>query len=205
MKTKQLLAMVTVWVAGLGASALAATIYADSQTGFSSTQGANGWSYMMWNPAAPWSPFGMTWDGTNNKWYDSAGGIWATGTHPHSTDWYVVREWTSTVTGIIAVSGELQLYPAEASGVIVKILKGYDLGQTQWTETLAGGMNTPQAYSTSFGVATGDKVLLAIIGNGGISNDGTNWTAQITEVPEPAMLGLMALGGLAVLQRRRRA
>jgi MYXO-CTERM domain-containing protein len=115
-----------------------------------------------------------------------------------------VREWTSTVTGNIAVTGSVELGSPLAAGVLVKIIKNYDLaGQTEWSATLAAGQST--THNVSFSVNTGDKVLLAIIGDGGISNDATSWTAQITDVPEPAMLSLVALGALAVLQRRRRA
>ena len=204
MKTKQILAMLAVWVAGLGASALAMTIYADSQLGFSNTQGVNGWSYSLWH-----QPTGQFHDLTvysGDAWREGDGAVWKEGMHPHSTDWLVLRDWVSTVTGEVTVSGTAELFTSNAAGVNLTIFRnnvGTSTVEQKWTDSLSASQSL--THDVTFWVNQGDWIMLGIIGNGGISNDATNWAVQVTSVPEPAMLSLVALGALAVMQRRRRA
>lgn len=176
-----------------------AAVIANSVTDFSDTQGANGWSYRLWYAPQNWQHDLPVWN--SNSWWEGSGRVWNEGMHPHSTDWYVVREWTSNYAGTVSITGDALLYNAEAAGVILNVFNGYDASQSLWTATLAGGDSATMNVTTD--VTVGQKLLFAIIGNGAISSDNTGWAINIATVPEPAAMLLLGFGLAGALWRRR--
>jgi len=162
-------------------SALAAGIEVNARQDFSGVQGENGWRYRLWNPEHGYQHDLPNWNAGEKRWCENEGAIWATGMHPHSTDWYVVREWTSNVTASVTVTGTAVTYD-KAKGVVLKVLKGYDTQQEKWSATL--GASQSAEMKATFNVKRGDQVLFAIRGNGGIEHDATDWNIRIVPDPE---------------------
>lgn len=153
--------------------------FGDAADGFAAEQGENGWRYRLWNPSGNLHDLVM-WDADNKQWKEGDGAIWADGAHPHSTDWYVVREWTCPKDGKVVVTGTAALF-ADAAGVIVKILKGYDLDEELWSADIDASES--KEYSATKELKKGDQLIFAITGKGGIRNDATSWKINIEPAP----------------------
>lgn len=164
------------WLTGLSP---AADLHADAAADFSSEQGNNSWRYQLWNPSGSLHelPF---WDAENKQWKEGDGAIWAGGMHPHSTTWYVVREWTSPESGAITISGSVAL-GEDAAGVTLKILKDYNLNAAIWSADLTSNQSANFFEKTQ--VKKGDRLVFAIIGQGGIRKDATAWAIDIIATP----------------------
>lgn len=92
-----------------------------ASTGFSSTQGANQWSYKQWNGSA-YSD--MSWNSTDSYWkgtptYCLIGSTWQ---HPDSTD--SVRVWKAPAAGTVTVTGTVKkAVTTGGDGVRARIMK----------------------------------------------------------------------------------
>jgi hypothetical protein len=101
-------------------------------------------------------------------------------------------EWTSPIANTVEVSG------------IITEVKGWGTGAYKIMKNgneVASGASSPPAARANFShlveVAVGD-VLAFQNTNAGVG------TVEITEIPEPSTIGLLGLGSLAFLGRRRR-
>lgn len=154
-------------------------IAAHSEGDFSAEQGQNAWRYLLWNPAGQLHELPL-WDADAKQWKEGDGAVWATGMHPHSTEWYVVREWTAPAGGEVVISGNAELFD-EADGVTLRILSDYDLNAELWTVDLTAGQRAE--FSVKAKVKKGGHLLFAIIGKEGIRKDATAWTIEINAAP----------------------
>ena len=202
------------------ASMQAAIIIADSTAGYSGTQGYKNWSYGY----CTWASDSLSPDYSTFTQYNRYGNdLWVSwdmnsGDYGFLTSSQAVpgresginqdptRRWVSTTAGTITISGLLQKAeagdPTWSNGARIRILvNGNDVGG--YINYLAYDDLAAHNYSTSAIVAIGDKVdfLLDSYGNNGA--DRSTFTAQISIVPEPGMLALLAVGGLVVFKRRR--
>jgi hypothetical protein len=153
--------------------------FGDAADGFSAEQGENGWRYRLWNPSGNLHDL-VLWDPQNKQWKEGDGAIWADGAHPHSTDWWVVREWTCPKDAKVIMSGSAALFD-QADGVSLKILKGYDLGEEIWSADLAANEN--KDYTATAELKRGEQLIFAIKGKDGIRFDATSWKITIEPAP----------------------
>ena len=200
-------------MAGLTLSSLApaSTIVADSVSGFSGTQGTNGWyygyttdgttftqltSYTIWGP-----PYNYFWYGTNNGFdYTSIGADWQS---PGGSGYSVVREWKSAVSGTVDIAVDLAKIEADSSsdGGIAYI---YVDGIKKWEQAIDGTDTTGyQTTVSGLTVAAGSKVDFVLYPNATGNMDMTKYTATISLVPEPISLVLIGLGGLMLHRKNR--
>ncbi len=161
-------------------AASADELYANSKADFSGEQGKNSWRYHLWNPETGQNHELPMWQEETKQWKEGDGAIWAEGMHPHSSKWYVVREWTAPAGGAVVISGSAELFN-EADGVTLRILSGYDLDKELWTTNLAS--NQSAEFSIKTMVKKGDVLLFAIVGKEGIRNDATAWIIEIQQAP----------------------
>lgn len=160
-------------------NANSAEIAAHSEADFSAEQGQNSWRYLLWNPAGQLHELPL-WDEAAKQWKEGDGAVWAAGMHPHSTEWYVVREWTAPADGDVVISGSAELFD-EADGVTLRILSEYDLHAELWTVDMAAGQRSE--FSVKAKVKKGGHLLFLIIGKEGIRKDATAWTIEINPAP----------------------
>ena len=77
-----------------------------ASTGFSSTQGANNWSYQYWNGS---TYINMTWNSTNTYWEKS--GTYSlvsnSGQHPDASE-DSVRKFTAPTAGAVTITGTVK-------------------------------------------------------------------------------------------------
>jgi hypothetical protein len=203
---------------------------ANSATGWSTdgTQGANGWSYGLYNATAdadgtynasdfqafaapdyPWN--GTKWDeanadGDNVPWTEVGDGAG----HPNGDNngdiHYAMRRWESNHAGPVDISYSIAKNNANCGNGVTALLYHNDMeiGMTTIEFNDAVGLTT----SVSATLAVGDTVDLALspFGTDGTFNDGCDGSAfsmTIAEVPEPSSFSLLMIGVLALLRRRR--
>ncbi|MFC5405165.1 FG-GAP-like repeat-containing protein [Cohnella soli] len=153
-----------------------------ASSGFSSTQGANGWSYEEWQFSGTTRMIvPMTWDAGNCRWkggatYALIGNNWQ---HP-DVNRQSVRVFTASSAGSVTVTGNIAKQTANGNGVRVQIRKNdqviWPSGGGYVTVTDTAGV-TPFLTTT---VAVGDKFQFVLDSNGAIDYDGTNWNPTVT-------------------------
>ena len=74
---------------------------------------------------------------------------------------------------------------------------------SEWNETLMGG-SSRCVRGGSF-PSTYDGLLSSFRGGDDVSFESWGIAFRVVETPEPATLSMLALGGLAILRRRRKA
>ncbi|KAA3621251.1 MAG: hypothetical protein DWQ02_28080, partial [Bacteroidetes bacterium] len=165
---------------------LTGAILANSSTGFSGTQGLNGWSYGMNFANDPGAGFTNLPNWTGFVW-NNPGTILdfpqldANGGHPQLENLrWAVRRWTSNYSGEINISGSF--YDRDLNcgdGAHVRIFKN---GVQIWEYLNISGNSTN--YSTNVDVSNGDLIDFAIdpIFDGGC--DDTHFTAEIKSAYE---------------------
>lgn len=116
---------------------------------------------------------------------------------------WAVKRWTSEVTDTVTISGSVRRgQAANGDGITLRFyVNGVD--QTANNVTIEGSDTSVKNFSFSVPVAAGQFIDFAADRRGNPSFDSTVFNAQI--VPEPATLGLIGLGALRLLGRRRRA
>ena len=182
--------------------------------------GTGTWSYLASDTANPTSD-GDGLDALTWKVADSAYMSWAGGSSVHlqhdnlasdeifmhpidSHPKYVVVRW---------IVGAAEAGSIDISGNVRKVDPGSDMkgsvtfelfvdGSSLTSSTLAYNDTTGVAFDETVTVSVGSTVDFVIGPNGGIEHDGTGLQATIT--PEPTTLGMLALGAVALLRRRRR-
>ena len=164
-------------------------------------------------------PANNPFDGTNN----GAGGFFS---NASVTNMHVISNVPSIVTGTFATGGKVEFWPSNYGGTFQGNDGGFNGGNGHGSMQIHNlnddGNNT---YQTLFGYSDwgGNNVgagnnpselgIGTNTGNGfndwTFSDSGANYTLRNLEVlvngqiPEPASLGLFALGGLTLLRRRR--
>ncbi|GGD64204.1 fibronectin type III domain-containing protein [Paenibacillus nasutitermitis] len=150
-----------------------------SANGFSSTQGANQWSYKYSADLVSYT--NMTWSSANSRWEGASSLIANTWQHPNNAS-KAVRAWTAPTTGTINIVGNARKSATSTlgNGVNVKVLKN----TTQiWPATgwqLIGAANTTgYNFSINTSVSTGDVLYFIVDANGEHSYDTTDVGAAI--------------------------
>jgi hypothetical protein len=121
--------------------------------------------------------------------------------HPGSDSHMAVVRWTAPAAGSITVTGAFGA--GDLGNVDVHVIKTNGAGIV--TGDLFDVLNTPstQNFNLTTTVTVGSTIDFDLGNADGWSYDNTPLAATIT--PEPATLTLLALGGAAVVARRRKA
>lgn len=196
----------------LSTGAMAATLSFNSDTEFSGTQGAGGWTYGYYGTSGDASTFTQfaSYDpgsASQPAWWEESVTqgpwtlLWNTGGHPDNSgvEHWAVRRWTSTVDGTLSLGAQFQ---AEGPGTSrVHILVG---GAEVF---VSDNLSVLQTASWMGGISNGTTVDFAIDPLGSQANDSTRFTTQgyVTAVPEPESYALMlaGLGVVSAVARRR--
>lgn len=152
----------------------------NSASGFSSTQGANQWSYQYTADGTTYS--NMTWDAANTYWTGSAAIVASTWMHPNNAA-YAARVWTAPTSGTVNVTGAAAKLPTTGpgNGVNVKIMKnGTQVWPASGWQFIAGTNTTGYTYNFNATVNAGDKLYFLLDANGEHSYDNTNYSATVT-------------------------
>lgn len=153
-----------------------------ASTGFSSTQGTNGWRYEEWKYVGATRTINtMTWDAANSRWkgtatYSLAGSNWQ---HPE-IDAQSVRKFTVPSAGSVTIAGNAAKQTASGDGVKIKIKKNdadfWPAGGGYVTITSTAGYNV---FVTTT-VNANDQFQFIVDRNGTIADDTTIWNPTIT-------------------------
>lgn len=189
----RLAALIAVVFVALPSLALAAATYTFS-TGFSTTQGANQWSYYQLQNSA-YSL--MTWDSAANVWRGVDGGfpfIGADGSlHPGNASDAVIR-WTAPASGTLDVTGTVADTDGTCGdGITASIVKN---GTMPWSATLENGDGVGKSPSITKNVSSGDTIDFILNRRSEYECDSTRWNPTITLTPQktndlPALQGLV--------------
>lgn len=150
-----------------------------ARSGFSSSQGANQWSYYQ-AYGGTYTP--MSWDAANSRWFGSStyalmGADWQ---HPDATDamryWTAPRSGTVRITGVVAKQG-----PTFAGdGVNFKIMKnGVPLLPTSGLIGVAYNNAAGVSHDVTVNVVAGDKIQFLVNRHGTNTGDTTLWNPVI--------------------------
>lgn len=110
----------------------------------------------------------------------------------------------------IGSDGAIPEYASEMS-LVFSVNTGSTLWLRQWLEGFAGAL-ADENNNSAFGMVNASNTALFKIEvldlNGGdpvtlSSESGTDYSQYVTAVPEPASLGVLAIGGLMMLRRRK--
>jgi hypothetical protein len=126
--------------------------------------------------------------------------------HPGPDLHQAVMRWTSPISGLISITGAFGAgdhSTGNQGNVDVRVIRTDGSGHV--TATLFTVLDTPstQNFNLSTTVTAGNTIDFVVGNAGNWYYDSTPLDATIT--PEPATLTLLALGGAAVVARRRRA
>ena len=145
-----------------------------ASSGFTSTQGANRWSYSTWNGSALSA---MTWDAANSRWkgpdaYSIIGSNWQ---HPDTVD--AARVWTAPSAGTVRLTGSVRMqYGSGGDGIRFKILKnGVQLWPTSGWKTVAYNDTAGIPHDLAVAVAANDTIAFVVNRNGNNNTDATLW------------------------------
>ena len=179
---------VYVKVTGTNASAFTEgtnNVVADSVSGYSKTQGSNGWYYGTATVSGTsYTPSSFTqitwniWEQDNYRWKPASADypfIDIAQMHPYSA--WVVRRWTSTVSGTATLTGTIKGNgAADTNGVNFHIY----VGSTQVYSQAVARSAVINFSVPNITLANGTNVDFAIDNNGSSTDDATGFTARVT-------------------------
>jgi len=185
----------------------------DITGGYSGTRNPNG----SWSAGRKWSPDGASFDlfthqwGPHNGWYMGNVGhggpsmqappviMWA----KNNTNGLPAMRWTCPESDLYTIDCTFTGWDSRGVGVNVFVVVN---NSTLFTDNIDAHLETASYQSADLDLAAGDVVDFMIQWDGSVYYE-TSWTklhGSIETVPEPATMGLLALGGLALMRRRRR-
>ncbi len=189
----------------LGASSRA-QVLADSATGFSGTQGLNGWTYGYYDQPNTNTHFVQlpTFNGTS--WIESPTPppwtfISATLTHPNgfneAQEQWSVRRWTSDFAGVVDITGHLaKQNTAGGTGIFGEVfVDASNTSSPVYNHYIVGTDGVGVDFNFLTTVSVGSVVDFVVKANGFDTYDTTLYTATISEVsgtPEPGSLAFLA-------------
>ncbi len=167
-------------VGGFSGGSVAAAEIANSVTGFSSTQGLNGWQYGRLN-GSTFTRFGSY---VSSSWsYTSSIApnyflVGSTGAHPSDNDTLglATRRWTSGTSGFLTLSGSYALGNSAGSVRTSLRLNGLEVLASYLAATTAA-----RTYSFSVPITAGDTVDLVVSSNGTNATDFTNFNMAVSD------------------------
>jgi len=147
-----------------------------ASTGFSDTQGKNGWFYQQYDGSVF---HGLTWNDTSLLWEGSAANLLIGDNWMHPANGYVTeRNWIASESGNIRITGNPKKYDsALGNGVIASIWKN---GVQLWSQTVATLSGVQHDFQVS--VNAGDIIAFVLDSNGDSSYDKTYWNPVIEEI-----------------------
>lgn len=156
-----------------------------ASTGFSSTQGQSGWTYMYQSPLDPAATYGqwvpMTYNASASQW-QKAGTLAAVGSSTVQPDASAAaRVWRAPADGVVHITGNVAKQDTSAgNGVRVRVMVNRT---TVWPasgwQTIAYNDGTGYNVDTYQHVNAGDRVLFVVDANGDTTADSTAWNPTI--------------------------
>ena len=149
--------------------------------GFSSTQGANQWSYLQ-RPIGGGTATNMAYSTGAWRTTDTGQTGWMIGyaTHPGQYS-DTIRRWTAPSSGTISITG--RVYKIDIGGGAGVVATVQHNGTTLWTRTVAYNDSTGYTTDEALGdvsVASGDTIDFVVDDNGTYGFDRTGWDPTIT-------------------------
>jgi len=149
--------------------------------GFSSTQGANQWSYLQ-EPIGGGTATNLAYSTSAWRTTDTGQTGWMIGYATHPGEYNdTVRRWTAPSSGTISITGRVyKIDTGGGAGVIATVKHN---GTTLWTRTVAYNDSIGYTTDEALGdvtVATGDTIDFIVDDNGTYGYDRTGWDPTIT-------------------------
>lgn len=153
-----------------------------SKAGFSSTQGANGWSYEQWTSSASTRTVApLVWNSAQARWagsatYALAGADWQ---HP-DVGAETARVFTTTRSGSVSVSGVVSKTQSGGDGIAVRIMKN---NVQVWPATGGAKVITAvdaKTFLFTVPVVSGDRIEFVTNARTTAGYDTTGWAATVT-------------------------
>lgn len=202
-------------------SSAQAGIEFNSVTGFSDTQGANGWSYatvLYSNKSDLYNnQILMTYNTASSTWKYSSISISATAQNKtEGASYFSLRYWTADqdysqviITSTLSATNPSGAYLAyvDAATHVTTMLAG-TFWATSASITAGGGTQVITINKTVENVKAGDRIYFVLQNSGTSGADSSmqvwNQTITATPVPEAASLSVLGLSGCALLRHGRR-
>ncbi|HEY5706075.1 MAG TPA: glycosyl hydrolase [Terrimicrobiaceae bacterium] len=186
-------------------------LLADSVSGYSNTEGANGWNYgyaVMWPTPVPYTPSAfvpMSWGifgSYTYRWLLSGGYPYASGSVMHPSGYWAIRRWTSNYDGPATLSGRLSR-GAGGDGVCARIFVD---GLEVYDQPLSPGESFD--YSVPVTLKVGSTVDFTVNCKSELSFDATEFTSQVVKttplaVAPAAPTNLRIVSGVSSTQNRK--
>lgn len=149
-----------------------------ASTGFSGTQGKNGWFYQQYDGTAFNA---LTWNDSFRLWEGSATNLYVGEDWMHPANGYKTeRNWKADVSGNIRITGNPKKVDSTfGNGVTASIWKN---GIQLWSQTVTTLSGTQHDFQTS--VNAGDVIAFVLESNGDSSYDKTFWNPVIEEIKQ---------------------
>ncbi len=158
-----------------------APVLYQASTGFSSTQGAGGWSYQTWNGSVYAD---MIWDAAGGRWQGAEpySLVMMNSQHPDNT-LDSVRVWTAPVAGEATIIGNVAKAASGGDGVVATILHN---AVSVFNRTIGGTDRVGHDVFATVTVAAGDRLYFRVNRNATRSSDSTSWDPLILFAPSSA-------------------
>jgi len=145
----------------------------------------------------------QVWPGLAPTFVNDAGEMFL---HPGALNEIAIIRWTAPAAGTYQLDSQWRkLDSALGDGVVAAIvINGSAVYNQGFGGGIGGGAGATATDSRSLVLNPGDTVDFALGPYGNYLSDSTAFNATISNVPEPSSALLLALGGVAMLQRWRR-
>ncbi|HEY0946398.1 MAG TPA: glycosyl hydrolase [Opitutaceae bacterium] len=162
-------------------------LLADSSSGFSKTQGLNGWHYgfasvpagTSYSPAQFQAMTWKIWSGDNYRWVGSNSYNFITPDQVHPTGAWTIRRWVSTIPGTVTLSGEVGRSASQGDGVNIRIFVD---GVAVYTRYVAPAESFTYTVPDVV-IAAGSTIDFAVDQGSNNSYDATKFTAMVSRQP----------------------
>ncbi|HEY0943716.1 MAG TPA: glycosyl hydrolase [Opitutaceae bacterium] len=155
-------------------------LFADSASGFSKTQGKNGWYYgtaggTSYSPANFQPMTWKIWRDDNYRWVGANPDNFVTAHQLHPTGSYTIRRWVSNKTGTAKAFGEARRPAATGNGVYLALF----VNGTKWYSRYIAPTQGITYSVSNIPIKPGTIIDFVVSNAGDSYNDATQFTASV--------------------------